>query len=83
MVRFPVVCRVCGGHEELEARTPDEVLALMSCAIPPCPHCGWAREEDGTSPVWERYGEVYHAHMEGHEVKQSFLDELDRGIEGP
>jgi hypothetical protein len=83
LVRFPVVCPVCGGREELEARTPDEVLALLSCAIPECPRCGWAREEDGTSPVWGVYGEVYHAHLEGREVRQSLLDELGMGLEGP
>ena len=80
MVGFPVVCPVCGTREELDARTADEVSVLMTCAIPSCPNCGWAREEDHDSPVWERFEPVYEARLEGEEVRQGLVDELSRGL---
>lgn len=78
MASFPVVCPVCGAREELAARTPEEVKALVTCALPACPHCGWAREEDRSSPLWERLDSVYLAHLEGQEVSQALLDQLER-----
>lgn len=79
MTNIPVVCPVCGAREELTARTPDEVKALLTCALPSCPQCGWAREEDRTSPVWERLDRVYLDHLEGREVSQAIVDRLGRG----
>jgi rubredoxin len=74
------MCPVCGGREVLEARTPIEVLGLLGCALPACPTCGWAQEEDRSDPVWDRCGEVYAAHWKGEEVKQSRVDDLFRGL---
>ena len=79
MTKVPVVCPVCGAREELTARTPEEVKALVTCALPSCPHCGWAREEDRSSPVWERLDRVYLAHLDGQDFNQSMLDRLERG----
>jgi hypothetical protein len=81
MVGFPVVCPVCGAREELEARTPQEVCSMMTCAIPACPNCGWAREEDRASPVWDRFEPVYGLAVDGREVKQSMVEDLAKGIE--
>ena len=62
MVGLSVVCPVCGTHEELEVRTTKEVKALLTCALPPCPVCGWGREEDRSDPSWERrYRDAYPA----------------------
>jgi hypothetical protein len=80
MVGFPVVCPVCGAREVLDARTAEEVSALMTCAIPACPRCGWAREEDRDSPVWQRFSPVYEARLQGDEVKQGLVEELSRGL---
>ena len=80
MVGFPVVCPVCGAREELKARTVGEVSELMSCALPACPVCGWAREEDHDSPVWDRFQPVYMERVDGGEVKQGLVDELSRGL---
>jgi hypothetical protein len=80
MVNFPVVCPVCGRREELEASTPDEVLGLLEHELPRCPDCGWQREEDHRSPVWDRFGEVYKEHMNGHSVSQAHVDHLSRGL---
>ncbi len=80
MVGFPVVCPVCGAREVLDARTASEVCALMTCALPACPTCGWAREEDHDSPVWERFDPVYEARFEGEEVRQGLVDEISRGL---
>lgn len=79
MVGLSVVCPVCGTHEELEVRTAKEVKALLTCAIPPCPVCGWWREEDRSDPSWERLAPVYAAAVDGRDIKQGWLDELVRG----
>jgi hypothetical protein len=70
---------VCGAREELNARTVEEVTSLLTCAIPDCPECGWAREEDKADPGWERLAPVYDACVDGYEVKQGWVDELARG----
>ena len=80
MVYFPVVCPVCGRRDDLEASTLEEVLGLLECALPHCPDCGWQREEDHRSPVWDRFGEVYKEHMNGHLVSQALVDQLSRGL---
>ena len=72
MVGFPVVCPVCGAREELDATTVSDVCTLMNC--------GWAREEDHESPVWEHFEPVFEARLEGEEVKQGLVDELFRGL---
>jgi len=53
---------------------------LMTCALPACPVCGWAREEDHKSPVWDHFQAVYTARFDGGEVKQGLVDELSRGL---
>ena len=80
MVGFPVKYPVCGAREELKARTVEEVSALMTCALPACPVCGWAREEDHASPVWDHFQAVYTARLEGCEIKQGLVDEISRGL---
>jgi hypothetical protein len=80
MVDFPVVCPVCGAREELRARTVGEVSMLMACALPACPVCGWAREEDHKNPVWDHFQAVYTARLDGGEIKQGLVDELSRGL---
>jgi hypothetical protein len=79
LVGLTVVCPVCGAREELEACSVEEVTSLMTCAIPPCPACGWAREEDGSDPTWERLSPLYTAAMEGRHIEQVWVDQLARG----
>jgi hypothetical protein len=71
---------VCGAREELKARTVEEVSALMTCALPACPVCGWAREEDHDSPVWDHFQAVYMERLDGGEVRQGLVDELSRSV---
>jgi hypothetical protein len=78
MARFPVVCPVCGNREEIAASTVNEVVSLLCCALPSCPTCGWAREEDAESPLWGSFAKVYNAHIQGEDIKQAWLDELSR-----
>jgi hypothetical protein len=79
MARLPVVCPVCDGREELAASTVNEVVSLLCCALPSCPECGWAREEDNAESAWDRLEDVYHAHVNGEEIKQSWVEDLTRG----
>ncbi len=79
MVGLSVVCPVCGMREELEACSVKEVTSLLTCAIPPCPTCGWAREEDKGDPAWERLSPVFSAALDGREVEQVWVDQLARG----
>ena len=79
MVRLSVVCPVCGAREELECGNVDEVTSLLTCAIPPCPRCGWAREEDASDPKWRRLAPVFDASLKGWEIEESWVDELARG----
>jgi len=79
LVSLSVMCPVCGAREELEACTAEEITSLLTCAIPTCPACGWAREEDRSDPAWERLSPVYSAAVDGREVKQGWVDELARG----
>jgi rubredoxin len=79
MVGLNVVCPVCGAREELEACTVEEVTSLLMCAIPPCPTCGWAREEDKGDPGWARLSPVYTAAVDGRHIKQGWLDDLAHG----
>ncbi len=66
--------------DDLEASTLEEVLGLLECALPTCPDCGWQREEDPESPVWDRFGEVYKEHVKGHVVSQALVDHLSRDL---
>jgi hypothetical protein len=79
MVGLYVVCPVCGAREEIEASCVKDVTSLLTCAIPPCPACGWAREEDRADPRWDRLSPVYTAVIDGYEIKQVWVDELTRG----
>lgn len=79
MVGLTVVCPVCGMREELRADCVDDVRSLLTCAIPPCPACGWAREEDRRDPHWDQLAPVYKAAVDGYEIKQGWVDELTRG----
>ncbi|UCC93006.1 MAG: hypothetical protein JSW25_10175 [Thermoplasmata archaeon] len=79
MVGLNVVCPVCGAEEEIEACTVEEVTSLLTCAIPACPACGWAREEDKGDPCWERLSPVFSAAIDGRHVEQGWIDELARG----
>jgi hypothetical protein len=79
MVGLAVMCPVCGAREELECGSVKEVTSLLTCALPPCPRCGWAREEDRADPRWKRLAPVYDATLMGREVKESWVTELVRG----
>ncbi len=79
MVDLTVVCPVCGAREVLRPTTAEEVTSLLSCAIPPCPRCGWAREEDRSDPAWQRLAPVYAATVRGRDVEMGWVDRLARG----
>jgi hypothetical protein len=66
-------------REEIEAECVEDVTSLLTCAIPPCPACGWAREEDRADPHWQQLTPVYTKVIDGYNVEQGWLDELTRG----
>ena len=79
MVGLSVMCPVCGAREVREACAAEEITSLLTCAIPPCPACGWAREEDEADPKWDRLSPVYSAAMDGRHIEESWVDQLAKG----